>query len=84
MEFVMDHIAHKLNMDPVELRLKNLLKDGDPLVTGVTFEGGNPTEAMVKTLKKKSCYDKRKLEIEEFNEVRLFKEKHFNQFYIRK
>ncbi len=65
----MDHIANKLAMDPVELRLKNLLKDGDPLVTGVTFEGGNPTEAMIKTLKKKSRYDERKLEIDEFNKV---------------
>jgi CO/xanthine dehydrogenase Mo-binding subunit len=28
----MDHLANQLGMDPIELRMKNFLKDGDNLV----------------------------------------------------
>lgn len=35
----MDEIAHKLGMDPYELRLKNVLKNGDSLSTGFIPEG---------------------------------------------
>jgi CO/xanthine dehydrogenase Mo-binding subunit len=28
----MDHLANELDMDPIELRTKNFLKDGDNLV----------------------------------------------------
>jgi CO/xanthine dehydrogenase Mo-binding subunit len=28
----MDHLANQLGMDPIELRLKNLLKEGDNMV----------------------------------------------------
>ena len=31
-ECIMDHLANQLGMDPVELRIKNFLKDGDTLV----------------------------------------------------
>jgi len=68
----MDHVAVKLNMDPVELRMKNLLREGDPLVTGIPLTGGNPTEVMIKTLMKKSRYQERKLAIKEFNKVSTF------------
>src|SRR5207237_325611 len=33
-ESQMDIIAHKLGMDPLALRLKNALADGDPFATG--------------------------------------------------
>ena len=33
-ESEMDDIARRLNMDPVELRLKNLVKEGDRFITG--------------------------------------------------
>jgi CO/xanthine dehydrogenase Mo-binding subunit len=33
-ESEMDEIARRLNMDPVEVRLKNLLKEGDAFITG--------------------------------------------------
>ena len=56
-------------MDPIELRLKNLLKDGDPLVTGKIFNGENPTRTMIENLKASSHYDQRKQAIREFNEV---------------
>jgi len=32
----MDSIAHRLGMDPLEFRLKNILHDGDPFATGET------------------------------------------------
>jgi CO/xanthine dehydrogenase Mo-binding subunit len=31
-EYVMDHLANELGVDPVELRIKNFLKEGDTLV----------------------------------------------------
>lgn len=30
----MDDIARRLGIDPLELRLKNLVREGDPFVTG--------------------------------------------------
>ncbi|HEX2930585.1 MAG TPA: molybdopterin cofactor-binding domain-containing protein, partial [Candidatus Binatia bacterium] len=33
-ESEMDDIARRLNLDPLEIRLKNLLKEGDPFITG--------------------------------------------------
>ncbi len=39
-ETFMDQLAEKLGMDPVELRLKNLLGDGDISVTGNAMWGG--------------------------------------------
>jgi CO/xanthine dehydrogenase Mo-binding subunit len=33
-EMQMDKLAEKLGMDPVEIRLKNALKDGDPMAVG--------------------------------------------------
>ena len=33
-ECQMDELAKKLNMDPTELRLKNMLRDGDCMITG--------------------------------------------------
>lgn len=32
----MDHLAKELGMDPLELRIKNFLKDGDNLVGYIT------------------------------------------------
>ena len=56
-------------MDPIELRLKNLLKDGDTLVTGATFNGENPTKAMIEIIMASASYEQRKLATEEFNRV---------------
>ena len=38
-ELQMDKLAEKLGMDPVEFRLKNALKDGDPLDVGTPAPG---------------------------------------------
>jgi CO/xanthine dehydrogenase Mo-binding subunit len=34
----MDHLANQLGMDPIELRLKNLLKEGDNMVRHFQIE----------------------------------------------
>jgi len=65
----MDHIAARLNIDPIELRLKNFLKEGDKLVTGKVFEQQNPLPTMIEKIKKSSNYDERKKNVEEFNNV---------------
>ena len=65
----MDHLANQLGMDPIELRLKNLLKDGDQLVTGKVFKGENPIRTMIEKLKATSGYDERQSAIQEFNRV---------------
>ncbi|MDZ4247178.1 MAG: molybdopterin cofactor-binding domain-containing protein, partial [Dehalococcoidia bacterium] len=51
----MDNIANKLGMDPLELRLKNAIKDGDPVPSGgyYTNPGLRPTiEAAMDYIKK--------------------------------
>lgn len=39
MEVVVDHAANKIGMDPIEFRLKNLLRPGLPTCTGMTMHG---------------------------------------------
>jgi CO/xanthine dehydrogenase Mo-binding subunit len=39
-ESQMDKLAEKLGMDPVEFRLKNLAREGDPQTTGASFPPG--------------------------------------------
>ena len=71
MEYLMDHLANQLGMDPLELRLKNLLKSGDPLVNGKTFIGDNPIVMMLQKLKKSSNFEERQRAVDEFNKVYL-------------
>ncbi len=40
-ERAMDQMAHKLGLDPVEFRKRNLLKDGDTTITGEPFTPGH-------------------------------------------
>lgn len=47
----LDHVARKLGIDPLELRLKNAVKDGDPLPAGGRFS--NP--GLTKTIQ--ACMD---------------------------
>ena len=67
----MDHLANQLGMDPLELRLKNLLESGDPLVNGKTFNGDNPIVMMLQKLKKSSNFEERQRAVDEFNKVYL-------------
>lgn len=49
-EAQMDKLAAALGMDPVELRLRNVLRTGDTLVTGQVITGAAPVEEVVRSL----------------------------------
>src|SRR5205807_2557266 len=46
-ESQMDALAAKLGMDPVQLRLKNALRSGEPLITGQRVTGAVPMERLI-------------------------------------
>ena len=48
-ESQMDHIAHELHIDPIELRLKNCFKKGDALHTGQELVSVNIEDTILKT-----------------------------------
>ena len=48
-EAQMDKLARALNMDPVEIRIKNALKPGDKLLTGQTITGTAPVAEVIQT-----------------------------------
>ena len=49
-ESEMDEIARRLNMDPVEVRLKNLLKEGDAFITGEPMISVGISDCLNKTM----------------------------------
>ena len=59
-EQVMDELAHRLNLDPIDFRLKNAVKEGSRRVDGPTY----PTVGFVETLEaaKNSPHYRSKLE----------------------
>ena len=58
-ENVMEHLAHKLNMDPLQFRMINMIGADD------TF----PIRDIIKKTKESSKFDQRKEAIEKFNKV---------------
>jgi hypothetical protein len=60
----MDHLAAAIGMDPFEFRIRNMIGSSDQIF--------NPLPEIIPQLRASSEYDKRKLEIEEFNQVFLF------------
>lgn len=67
LENTMDLLAAKLGMDPVELRRKNMLVEGDTLVTGGPLPPSAPSIEMLDTLLAKSDYAAIRAQAEEFN-----------------
>lgn len=67
----MEHIAHTLKKDPLEVRMANLIKAGDPIlgVPGETFTGENPLTQMIQDLKTSADFVERKKFIDNFNKV---------------
>jgi xanthine dehydrogenase D subunit len=47
-ESQMDRLAERLGMDPVQLRLRNVLRPGDPLITGQLVTGAAPMEELIR------------------------------------
>jgi xanthine dehydrogenase large subunit len=72
MEAIIEHIAHELGKDPLEVRMKNFIKDGDAIIAakGAKFEGDNPLPQMIDELKASCDYDSRKKFIDNFNQAR--------------
>src|SRR6476619_6660194 len=51
-EAQMDRLADALEMDPIELRLRNALEPGDRLVTGQVLRGATPVAEVIRTCAK--------------------------------
>jgi len=49
-EAQMDKLADALGMDPIELRLRNVLRTGDTLITGQVLTGAAPVEEVLLSL----------------------------------
>jgi CO/xanthine dehydrogenase Mo-binding subunit len=64
LEMVVDTIANRLNIDPVEFRLKNLIKPGLPMCTGTPIQP-HALEAIIKKVAEKSGYYKNEPSIRE-------------------
>lgn len=63
----MDLLAEKLGMDPVELRLKNLLREGLPTLTGQVLDHSVGVAELVKKLADKAEWHRKREEYAEFN-----------------
>ena len=59
-ESLIDELAGKLGMDPIELRLKNILRPGDKTITGQIINDSCGLEQALMAVKEKSNWDKRK------------------------
>lgn len=69
-EHMMEHAANTLGVDPLEFRLKNLLKDGDFVFSGPDpFKGPNRIPDIIEKLKTACSYDQRVQEVNNFNQV---------------
>lgn len=53
----MEHIASVVNKDPIDVRLANMKKEG------------NPIPQMIKDVKQLADYDNRKKKVNQFNQV---------------
>jgi len=59
LESLLDTLAGELEMNPVELRMKNLLADGDPLVTGQPIERVQIRPTMERALEESGYWEKK-------------------------
>lgn len=67
----MEHIAFVVKKNPLDVRMANFVKDGDPIfgIPGLKFEGENPLPKIIQDLKTSADYDDRVKFVENFNEV---------------
>lgn len=63
----MDRIAARLGIDPVELRRKNLIRDGQATATGQVIRDGADRVAVLERALEMSDFQRRRREYEEFN-----------------
>ena len=80
----MDHMAAKINMDPVEFRIKNFLKDGDmTLHHDQLFKGHNPLADMIRDLGKSAKLEERKKFVKNFNQNNKWKKRGMSCIPVR-
>ena len=58
-ESLVDELAHKLKMDPIELRFMNILRTGDKTATGATIGASCGLEELLETVKIRSDWNAR-------------------------
>jgi len=63
----MDKLAEKLGMDPLEFRLKNILREGDQTVHGQLLDHSVGLEDILERLGKASNWKQKRAEYEKFN-----------------
>jgi len=63
----MDVIARRLSIDPVELRRRNLLRDGDTTATGQMIRGGTDRVALMEAALRETAFDTKRTEHARFN-----------------
>jgi len=78
----MEHVASYLNKDPLEIRIKNLYKQGDCTPGGHVLSNFD-LENVVNKIKDSSKYFERRKEIEEFNKLNRFKKRGISLIPLR-
>ena len=69
-EAIMQHAAAEIGTSPLELRMKNLMKEGDPVMPiPDTLNEANPISSMVDKIKTSGDYNSRLEAAESFNKV---------------
>ena len=70
MEYIMEHAAAELKVDPLEIKMTNLMTTGSPVLPPpAILETVNPILTMIDQLKASSNYEKRKDYAQTFNQV---------------
>lgn len=69
-EYIMEHIAHELKRDSLEVRLSNFLKTGDSVFPGgEIFDIENLCTRILDEIRVSADFEARKKEVEAFNQV---------------
>jgi xanthine dehydrogenase molybdopterin-binding subunit B len=75
---IMEHIAHVLKKDPLEVRMANMMKSGDALLADPEyFQAENPLPQIIQDLQNSANYKDRKRFADNFNEVKPYDKKKF-------
>ena len=73
-EYIMEHIAHTLKKDPLEVRKVNLIQENDQIIfkdePSPVFRGPNMIPAMLSQLEDSAEVSRRKRTVDEFNRVK--------------
>jgi len=69
-EWIMEHIAHTVGKDPLDVRMLNFMKEGDQIIVhGKGLESDNICLRMIHEIKVSGDYERRKKSVEAFNQV---------------